>query len=95
MGLGVLLAGRALVLLFDGGWRCLRLFSETERLRPGVIELLDRTFLMIVEIMHTVQVNFDPDCQRVGQRPDRGRLPPERLGVGAARMSTWILFVVA
>ena len=60
VGLGVLLAGSALVLLIDGGWQFVRLFSATDRLQPGVIELLDRILLilMIVEIMYTVQVSF-------------------------------------
>ena len=60
VGLGVLLAGCALVLLLDGGRQFVQLFSVLDRLQPGVIELLDRILLilMIVEIMYTVQVSF-------------------------------------
>jgi len=60
VGLGVLLAGSALILLFDGGVQFIRLFTAGERLQASVIELLDRILLilMIVEIMYTVQVSF-------------------------------------
>jgi hypothetical protein len=60
VGLGVLLAGSALVLLVDGGMLFVRLFTAGDRLQAGVIELLDRILLilMIVEVMYTVQVSF-------------------------------------
>jgi uncharacterized membrane protein (DUF373 family) len=60
VGLGVLLAGSALVLLFDGGLQFVRLFGAPDRLQPGVINLLDRILLilMIVEVMYTVQLSF-------------------------------------
>jgi uncharacterized membrane protein (DUF373 family) len=60
VGLGVLLAGSALILLFDGGAQFVRLFGAGARLQPNVIELLDRILLilMIVEVMYTVQVSF-------------------------------------
>lgn len=60
VGLGVLLAGSALVLLFDGGMQFIRLFTAGDRLQANVIDLLDRILLilMIVEIMYTVQVSF-------------------------------------
>jgi hypothetical protein len=60
VGLGVLLAGSALVLLVDGGMLFVRLFTAGDRLQAGVIDLLDRILLilMIVEVMYTVQVSF-------------------------------------
>jgi hypothetical protein len=60
VGLGVLLAGSALILLFDGAWQFVQLFTAGDRLQPSVIDLLDRILLilMIVEIMYTVQVSF-------------------------------------
>jgi uncharacterized membrane protein (DUF373 family) len=60
VGLGVLLAGCALVLLVHGAISFVRLFSDTDQLVPGVIGLLDRILLilMIVEVMYTVQVSF-------------------------------------
>jgi hypothetical protein len=60
VGLGVLLAGSALVLLVDGGLQFVRLFTAGDRLQPAVIDLLDRILLilMIVEVMYTVQVSF-------------------------------------
>ena len=60
VGLGVLLAGSAGLLLFDAGGQFVRLFTAGERLQPGVIDLLDRCLLilMIVELMYTVQVSF-------------------------------------
>jgi hypothetical protein len=60
VGLGVLLALSALTLLVEGGWQFVRLFSATDRLQAGIIDLLDRILLilMIVEIMYTVQVSF-------------------------------------
>jgi phosphate starvation-inducible membrane PsiE len=60
VGLGVLLAGIALVLLVDGALQFVRLFTAGDRLQPSVVELLDRILLilMIVEVMYTVQVSF-------------------------------------
>jgi uncharacterized membrane protein (DUF373 family) len=60
VGLGVLLAASALILLVDGVVQFARLFGTLDRLQPGVIDLLDRILLilMIVEIMYTVQVSF-------------------------------------
>lgn len=59
VGLGVLLAGAAIVLLADGAvmfWRAL----VGGELPPRVIELLDRILLilMIAEILYTVQVSL-------------------------------------
>jgi phosphate starvation-inducible membrane PsiE len=60
IGLGLILAGSALVLLADGGWQFVRLFTAGDRLQQSVIELLDRLLLilMIIEVMYTVQVSF-------------------------------------
>jgi hypothetical protein len=60
VGLGVLLAGSALVLLGDAALQFLGLFSAGDRLQPAVVVLLDRILLilMIVEVMYTVQVSF-------------------------------------
>jgi hypothetical protein len=60
VGLGVLLAASALVLLFDGAVQFVRFVADADRLQPGIISLLDRILLilMIVEVMYTVQVSF-------------------------------------
>lgn len=42
VGLGVLLAGCALVLLLDGGRQFVQLFSVLDRLQPGVIAAAPR-----------------------------------------------------
>jgi uncharacterized membrane protein (DUF373 family) len=59
VGLGVLLAGAALVLLADGAGMFWRAFVGGE-LPARVIELLDRILLilMIAEILYTVQVSL-------------------------------------
>jgi uncharacterized membrane protein (DUF373 family) len=60
VGLGLILAGCAMVLLVDSGWQFVRLLTAGDRLQSGVINLLDRILLilMIVEVMYTVQVSF-------------------------------------
>jgi hypothetical protein len=60
VGLGVLLAASALVLLVHGAVQFVQLLGDVDRLQPGIINLLDRILLilMIVEVMYTVQVSF-------------------------------------
>jgi hypothetical protein len=59
VGLGVLLAAGALVLLGDGAWSFWRALTDGA-MAATVIALLDRILLivMIVEILYTVQVSF-------------------------------------
>jgi uncharacterized membrane protein (DUF373 family) len=87
VGLGVLLAGSALVLLFDGGVQFVRLFAAGDRLQPGVIDLLDRILLilMIVEVMYTVQVSFR----------EHSLVPEPFLIVGLVAVTRRILVVTA
>ena len=59
VGLALLLAGSALMLLLDGGIAFVR-HLVTGALPAHVIELLDRILLilMLVEVLYTVQVSF-------------------------------------
>jgi Phosphate-starvation-inducible E family len=86
VGLGLLLAGGALVLLVDGGLMFGR-HSIAGTMPRAIIELLDRVLLivMIVELLYTVQVSFR----------ERTLVPEPFLIVGLIAATRRILVVTA
>lgn len=86
IGIGILLAVSAAVLLVNGGAALWRATSQGAPL-PGVIDLLDRTLLvlMLVELLYTVQVSFR----------EHALLPEPFLIVGLIAATRRILVVTA
>jgi uncharacterized membrane protein (DUF373 family) len=86
IGIGVLLAVSAAVLLVNGAVSLWRATAEGTPL-PGVINLLDRTLLvlMLVELLYTVQVSFR----------EHALLPEPFLIVGLIAATRRILVVTA